>query len=51
MNSFLAINRIIEGTGISRVGDDPRDADEGVLAGCRSDTFYTDFGRANGLDV
>ncbi|MCA0927891.1 carboxymuconolactone decarboxylase family protein [Ruegeria profundi] len=48
---FNLVNRLVEGTGISRVGNDPNDVDEQTLAKFRSETFYTDFGRANGLDV
>ena len=48
---FNLVNRLVEGTGISRVGRDPSEVDEETLAEFRSETFYTDFGRANGLDV
>ncbi len=48
---FNLVNRLVEGTGISRIGSDPNEIDEQTLAEFRSKTFYTDFGRANGLDV
>ncbi|MFC3615011.1 carboxymuconolactone decarboxylase family protein [Lutimaribacter marinistellae] len=48
---FNLVNRFIEGTGVQSPGNDPRDADEATLERCRSDTFYTDFGRQHGLDV
>lgn len=48
---FNLVNRFIEGTGVQSPGTDPREADEETLGRCRSDTFYTDFGRQNGLDV
>lgn len=48
---FNLVNRFMEGTGVPPRGTDPRDADEQSLARCRSATFYTDFGRQNGLDV
>ncbi|MXU66234.1 carboxymuconolactone decarboxylase family protein [Oceanomicrobium pacificus] len=48
---FNLVNRFIEGTGVQSPGTEPRDADEATLDRCRSDTFYTDFGRQNGLDV
>ena len=48
---FNLVNRIVEGTGIVEIGRDPDSLDENNLAELRSDTFYTDFGRANGLKV
>lgn len=48
---FNLVNRLIEGTGVVASGADPREASEETLARCRSDTFYTDFGRANGVKV
>ncbi len=48
---FNLVNRLVEGTGISRVGRNLSEVDEKSLAEFRSETFYTDFGRANGLDV
>lgn len=48
---FNLVNRFIEGTGVQSPGNDPREADEATLERCRSDTFYTDFGRQNGLEV
>lgn len=48
---FNLVNRLVEGTGISRLSSDPTDIDDKTLAKFRSETFYTDFGRANGLEV
>ncbi|MFD0911307.1 MULTISPECIES: carboxymuconolactone decarboxylase family protein [Ruegeria] len=48
---FNLVNRFIEGTGVQSPGTDPREADEATLNRCRSDSFYTDFGRENGLDI
>ncbi|CUK15269.1 putative peroxidase-related enzyme [Ruegeria denitrificans] len=48
---FSLVNRLVEGTGISRVNSDPNEVDEQTLKKLRSKTFYSDFGRANGLDV
>ncbi|WP_170383867.1 carboxymuconolactone decarboxylase family protein [Ruegeria atlantica] len=48
---FNLVNRLVEGTGITRVGSASSELDEEKLAEFRSESFYTDFGRANGLDV
>lgn len=48
---FNLVNRLVEGTGIRRVTMDPRGIDEQTLSEFRSETFYTDFGKANGLDL
>lgn len=48
---FNLVNRLIEGTGITAAGRAPRDASDDTLSRYRSDTFYTDFGRENGLKV
>lgn len=48
---FNLVNRMVEGTGVTFRGGDPRDADEDGFDVLRSETFYTDFGRSNGLDV
>lgn len=48
---FNLVNRFIEGTGVASTGYDPRAADNTTLERYRSNTFYTDFGRQNGLDV
>ncbi|WP_420584492.1 carboxymuconolactone decarboxylase family protein [Ruegeria sp.] len=49
--AFNLVNRIVEGTGISRVQGDPTEIDENRLRKLRSESFYTDFGREKGLDV
>ncbi|MCT8160395.1 carboxymuconolactone decarboxylase family protein [Pseudoruegeria sp. SHC-113] len=48
---FNLVNRLIEGTGVTRARSDPRALDEGSLSNLRSASFYTDFGKANGLEV
>ncbi len=48
---FNLVNRFVEGTGLESLDSDPRQADAATLKRYRSDTFYTDFGRENGLDI
>ena len=48
---FNLVNRLVEGTGISKVARDPEMIDVETVAKLTSTSFYTDFGRANGLDV
>lgn len=48
---FNLINRIIEGTGITSVSRNTEKLDEQTRAQFTSKSFYTDFARANGLDV
>ncbi|WP_282168757.1 hypothetical protein [Ruegeria atlantica] len=48
---FNLVNRLVEGTGISKVARDPETIDVETVAKLTSTSFYTDFGRANGLDV
>jgi uncharacterized peroxidase-related enzyme len=46
---FNLMNRVLEGSGITEYAVDPHDADEDLLNAFRSETFYADFGKANGL--
>ena len=48
---FNLVNRLIEGTGVSKVAREPGPLDDQSRAKLTSSSFYTDFGRANGLDV
>ncbi len=48
---FNLVNRIIEGSGISKIVHDSGALDEQTRTKLTSDSFYTDFGRANGLNV
>ena len=46
---FNLINRFLEGTGITEYHMDPNNVEDGILTNLRSETCYSDFGRANGL--
>src|SRR6056297_1726928 len=46
---FNMMNRILEGTGINDYHLDPSTADPKMLEELRSETCYSDFGKANGL--
>lgn len=48
---FNLVNRLIEGTGIANVARSPATLDELAVEKFTSNSFYTDFGRSNGLDV
>jgi hypothetical protein len=48
---FNLVNRLIEGTGVSNVTREPGPPGEQSRERLTSKSFYTDFGRANGLDV
>ncbi|NKB28900.1 MAG: peroxidase-related enzyme [Rhodobacteraceae bacterium] len=48
---FNLVNRLIEGTGIANVARGPATLDEQAVEKFTSNSFYTDFGRSNGLDV
>ncbi|MDA7964229.1 peroxidase-related enzyme [Ruegeria sp.] len=46
---FNLMNRVLEGTGITKYHSDIRNVDQDVLDKLRSDDCYVDFGKANGL--
>lgn len=46
---FNLMNRMLEGTGITEYHLDPGNVGEDVLDALRSETCYSDFGKANGL--
>lgn len=48
---FNLVNRLVEGTGISKVARGPEMIDEETVLKLTSTSFYTDFGRAHGLNV
>ena len=48
---FNLVNRLIEGTGIRRLSSGSGTLDEPTIAKLTGKSFYTDFGRTNGLDV
>ncbi|WP_420395420.1 carboxymuconolactone decarboxylase family protein [Nioella sp.] len=48
---FNFVNRLVEGTGISFDGGEASAVSDDDLAELRSDTFYTDFARENGVKI
>ena len=48
---FNLVNRLIEGTGISSVARNADILDEQTITRLTSGSFYTDFAKANGVDV